>query len=54
MIVQFEIYSDGLWWCARGIGADIFTQGKTVGDLMEHIREAVDLHFEDEIRKKHE
>ena len=51
MIVKFEIYSDGIFWCARGIGVDIFTQGKTLDALMKNIREAVELHFEDELEK---
>lgn len=25
MLVKFEIYFDGEYWCDRGIGADIFT-----------------------------
>jgi predicted RNase H-like HicB family nuclease len=45
--VEFEIYPDGTWWCARGIGADIFTQGETIQALFENIMEAVLLHFED-------
>ena len=35
MLVKFEIYNDGEYWCARGIGFDIFTQGKTLDDLMK-------------------
>ena len=45
MLVKFEIYNDGEYWCARGIGVDIFTQGKTLNDLMKNIREAVEVHF---------
>lgn len=51
MLVKFEVYSDGGFWCGRGIGVDIFTQGKTLDGLMENIREAVALHFEDEITR---
>jgi hypothetical protein len=51
MLAKFEIYSDGTYWCGRGIGVDIFTQGKTLDELMENIREAVGLHFEDELGK---
>jgi hypothetical protein len=51
MLVKFEIYSDKKYWCARGIGVDIFTQGKTLDELMANIREAVELHFADEIGK---
>jgi len=37
MLVKFEIYNDGEYWCARGIGVDIFTQGKTLDELMETV-----------------
>jgi len=47
MLVKFEVYSDGESWCARGIGVSIFTQGKTLDELMENIKEASSLHFED-------
>ncbi len=46
MLVKFEIYNDGEYWCARGIGEDIFTQGKTLDELNENINEAVLVHFE--------
>lgn len=49
MLIKFEIYNDGEYWCARGIGEDIFTQGKSLDELMKNIEEAVALHFEDEI-----
>jgi hypothetical protein len=47
MVLKFEAYHDGEMWCARGIGADIFTQGRTLDELMANIREAASLHFED-------
>lgn len=28
------IYVDGAFWCARGMGVDIFTQGTTLDELM--------------------
>jgi predicted RNase H-like HicB family nuclease len=46
-MVEFEISSDGTWWCGRGTGVDIFTQGETLQDLLNNIREAVQLHFEE-------
>jgi predicted RNase H-like HicB family nuclease len=49
MLVKVEVYNDGDFWCARGIGEDILTQGKTVDELYENIREAVTLHFEDRV-----
>ena len=51
MLVKFEIYSDGEYWCARGIGVDIFTQGKTLDELMANIKEAVEVHFGELLEK---
>ena len=45
MLAKLEVYFDGEYWCARGIGADVFTQGRTVDELMGNIREAAALHF---------
>ena len=47
MLVKFEIYNDGEYWCARGIGVDIFTQGETLDEAMDNIREAVENHFDE-------
>ena len=47
MLVKIETYFDGEYWCARGIGEDIFTQGKTLDELHENIKEAVSVHFGD-------
>ena len=47
LLVKFEVYFDGENWCARGISAGIFTQGKTLDELTENIKEATSLHFED-------
>ena len=54
MLVKFEVYKDGKHWCARGIGVDIFTQGKTLDELMKNINEAVALNFEDDLKKGRE
>ena len=48
MLAKIEVYNDGEFWCARGIGEDIFTQAETVDDLYRNIREAIALHFEDQ------
>jgi hypothetical protein len=45
MLVKFETYFDGQHWCARGIGEDIFTQGRSMDELHQNIREAVTAHF---------
>lgn len=47
MLVKIETYFDGEFWCARGIGEDIFTQGKSLDELNENIKEAVAVHYED-------
>lgn len=47
MLVKIDAYFDGEFWCARGINEDIFTQGETLDILVENVREAVALHFED-------
>ncbi|MCK4352602.1 type II toxin-antitoxin system HicB family antitoxin [candidate division WOR-3 bacterium] len=51
MVVKFETYFDGKYWCARGIGVDIFTQGNTLDELMDNIKEATALHFEKRVTK---
>jgi hypothetical protein len=51
VLVKFEVYSNEKYWCARGIGVDIFTQGRTLDELMTNIQEAVELHFEEEIAR---
>jgi len=45
MLVKIETYFDGEYWCARGIGEDIFTQSKTLDELHENIKEAVSVHY---------
>ena len=47
MLVKLEAYFDGESWCARGVGEDIFTQGKTLDELQRNIQEAVAVHFGD-------
>jgi predicted RNase H-like HicB family nuclease len=54
MIIKFDIYNDGKYWCARAFGHDIFTQGKTLDELMENVKEAVSLYFEDLSQKGEE
>lgn len=51
MLVKFEVYNDGEYWCARGIGEDIFTQGKTLDELTENMKEAVGVHFMELLEK---
>ena len=47
MTLKVEAYHDGEFWCARAMGESIFTQGETFDALIENLKEAVALHFED-------
>jgi predicted RNase H-like HicB family nuclease len=49
MVINMETYFDGEFWCARGIGEDIFTQGKTLDELYQNIKEAVSAHYGTEV-----
>ena len=51
MLVKVEAYHDGEFWCARGIGEDFFTQGKTMDELMKNIKEAAALHLEERLEQ---
>lgn len=47
-IITTEIYHDGEFYCAKCIDFDVFTQGKTLDELVKNIKEAIILHLEDE------
>jgi predicted RNase H-like HicB family nuclease len=47
-VIKTEIYHDGEYYCARCLDFDIFTQGKTLDELVEHLKEAIKLHLEDD------
>jgi predicted RNase H-like HicB family nuclease len=51
MLVKIDTYFDGKFWCARGTSEDVFTQGRTYEELLDNIKEAVSLHFEEEVTK---
>lgn len=50
MLVKIEAYHDGKFWCGRGIQADLFSQGKTLDELLRNLKEAASLHFEDRLK----
>lgn len=52
MVVKVEANHDGKFWCGRGIGADFFSQGKTLDELMKNVKEAAALHFEDALKRE--
>ncbi len=47
-VIKVEIYHDGEFYCGRCLDADIFTQGQTLDELTVNIKEAIQLHFEDD------
>ena len=47
-MIKAEIYFDGEYYCARCLNLDVFTQGKTIDDVIKNLREAISLHLEDE------
>jgi predicted RNase H-like HicB family nuclease len=47
-IIKADIYHDGDFFCGRCLDFDVFTQGKTLDDLVNNLKEAIHLHFEDD------
>jgi len=48
-MIRADIYFDGEYYCARCMDFDIFTQGKTLDELAKNLKEAIQLHFEDNL-----
>jgi len=46
-MIKAEIYFDGKYHCARCLDIDVFTQGKTIDEVINNLKEAVSLHLED-------
>ena len=46
-LIKADLYFDGEDYCARTLGIDVFTQGKTIDETIENLKEAVALHLED-------
>ena len=47
-IIQFRIYRGERYYVAECIDLPIVTQGKTLDEVVENIKEAINLHLEDE------
>ena len=45
-IIKADIYHDGDFFCGRCIDFDVFTQGKSLDELVKNLKEAIELHFE--------
>lgn len=51
MLVTFEVTYDEGWWSASAHAPEdaIYTQGKSVGELIDNILEAASLHYTEEL-----
>ena len=47
-MIKVEIYHDGDFYCAKCLDFDIFSQGKTLDEVVDNIKESIMLYFEDE------
>ena len=47
-IIQFRVYKGEKYYVAECVDLPIVTQGKTLDEVVENIREAIELHLEDE------
>lgn len=47
-IIKADIYFDDEYYCARCLDVDVFTQGKTLDELIHNLKEAIQLYFEDD------
>jgi len=47
-MIKSEVYFDGEYYCGRCLDFDVFTQGKTLDELVHNLREALQLHLEDD------
>ena len=48
-MIKADIYYDGEFYCGRCLDFDVFTQGKTLDELAHNLKEAIRLHFEDDL-----
>ena len=44
--IKADIYHDGEYYCAKCLNFDVFTQGKTLDELLSNLKEAVELFLE--------
>ncbi len=47
-IIQFRVYKGEKYYVAECVDLAIVTQGKTLDELVENIKEAIELHLEGE------
>jgi len=47
-IIKAELYHDGEYYCARCLDFDVFTQARNLDELILNLKEAIQLHLEDD------
>lgn len=47
-IIQFHIHKGDKYYVAQGVDLPVVTQGKTLDDLVENLKEAIELQLEGE------
>ncbi|EFK11266.1 toxin-antitoxin system, antitoxin component, HicB family [delta proteobacterium NaphS2] len=47
-MIKSEIYHDGEYYCGRCLDFDVFTQGRSLDEVVQNLKEAIQLHFEDD------
>lgn len=52
--IQFHIFKGENYYVAEGSDLPIVTQGKTLDELMENLKEAIELHLQDEDISKYD
>ena len=45
-VLKTDIYHDGEFYCARCLDMNVFTQGKTLDEVVRNLKEAIQLHLE--------
>lgn len=53
-VIQFSIYKCDLYYVAEGINIPVVTQGKTLDELINNLKEALQLFLEDEDLSKYD
>ena len=47
-IIKAEIHHDGEYYCGMCLDFDVFSQGKSLDELVYNLKEAIQLHFEED------
>lgn len=45
-VITASVWREGDWYVAQALDTDVASQGESVEDALDNLREAVELHFE--------